>query len=77
MKQTFLFLLIAISTLGFSEDAASVSGVVSDSVSGSPIEAAEVTAVGDEAKQQVVTDVHGIFILLLREGIQPGDVITI
>jgi hypothetical protein len=77
MKPFLLFLFLATSCLAFAAGGVSVSGLVTDSVSGVPIDAAQVGAVGDEARESVATDVNGIFTLPLREGIEPGSVIEV
>jgi hypothetical protein len=72
-----LWVVIALPCFAFPSDVAYVSGVVTDSVSGSPIDGALVSAIGDQAQEPVVTGVRGTFTLDLREGIGPGSLITV
>jgi hypothetical protein len=77
MKFPYLLLLFFTSVFAFSAQGVHLSGMVTDSVSGSRINGASVSAAGDQAQGPSVTDVNGVFILLLREDIKPGEVVTI
>jgi hypothetical protein len=77
MKFPYLLLFFLTSVFAFSAQGVHLSGMVTDSVSGSRINGASVSAAGDQAQEPSVTDVNGVFILLLREDIRPGEVVTI
>lgn len=72
-----LCLVMVLPCFAFPADVAYVSGVVTNSVSGLPVDGATVSATGDQAQEPVVTGVHGTFTLELRKGIEPGSLINI
>jgi hypothetical protein len=54
-----------------------IHGVVMDGLTRAFVSGARVSLSGQRATKDAVTDVEGFFLLPLREGIKPGDVIRI
>lgn len=79
--RTFLYALMVVAAIASRapalSDALTLSGVVTDSRSHSPIPRATVSVTGELAVQDEVTDVDGIFVLTFIATVKPGDTIRL